>query len=187
MSLEKDILSKYKYIHHIYLNNANMISESLREKVPLIVEKFQIIYVNNTFIYYKKPGCDSLVYIRTSNAINANAYKEFAYNIQNIQIRPVCKDALKNNKPINFFFVGSEKYIPEIVEDIKESISKCATQLNDDIVVKYLEERKNKVERYKRQYEEELNKYESEMALLKLKLSNATLSEKEMKNIIDRL
>lgn len=48
--LDKETLSKQKYIYTAYVSSDGI----------LHVEKFPVIYINKTLVYYKRPGIDTL-------------------------------------------------------------------------------------------------------------------------------
>ena len=84
-------LNKYKYIYHIY-QSGNIIH----------IEKYPVIYINSKVIYFKTGRKEYLSCQHLCNFVNATEYSPKYY------------------KWYDKYFIGKEKEVKEIFEDLKQ-------------------------------------------------------------------
>lgn len=126
-------LNKYKYIYHVY-QSGNIIH----------IEKYPVIYINSKVIYFKTGRKEYLSCQHLCNFVNATEYSPKYY------------------KWYDKYFIGKEKEVKEIFEDLKQQqvihISKEKEQ-----------QAYSRFERAKKEFEEALTEIEV-IEKLKIKL-----------------
>lgn len=96
--LDKENLSKQKYIYCVYSENI------LDDKVH--IERFPIIYINNKYVYFKVPGNESLT-LKSISSVKDSLESLTDYEI----------DCLAWNHQ---YFWTMDKNAPETLKEIKE-------------------------------------------------------------------
>lgn len=127
--LDKEMLSKQKYIYCVYSGKDDCLN----------VERFPIIYINNRYVYYKKPGSETLDYKSISFVKDSlNSLKDYEINHLRFQRE---------------LFWNVDENIPETLDSLKK-------KYKDMKIKREKAEAKEQLDISKRIYEEALARYE---------------------------
>lgn len=129
--LNKETLSKQKYIYTVYISKDGVIHS----------EKFPVIYINKTYVYYKTPEKENLTYRYIAEVYDSleKFPEEKIYSLYD------------NYCPRTFFW--NIKDAPKTLKEFREKYNKAKYE-------KTKEEEKQKVEQAKKLYEATLAQYE---------------------------
>ena len=128
--------SSYKYIYEVYMNNKN----------ELVCEKFSVVYVNETYCYFIKPGnialnCINTVTIRNNidDLIKKGKIEKIAYSLLEAYNSyyfwsplDVNESALFTNKIIKFNKKRKLEIINWQIENKKHDIIKWKNNIQED-------------------------------------------------------
>lgn len=130
--MNKQNLSKYKFIYRVYMNDIN----------EWHIEKYSIIYINQTYVYYKIARKDLLAYCSTCCAYDD--LKKLSKHIVECSSLPYRSGEV-------FFVTFNEDEDKNLVCEIKEFLNSLNANKNNRIKEN---EKKNKINMAKRAFKE---------------------------------